>query len=241
MARFVFCHGAFAGAWCWEPVIGPLADRGHEASAFDMPGSGDDNTPVEGITLESCAQRCCDALAESDRPAVLVAHSMGGVIATQAYAWAPERITKIVYLTAFLPQDGQSLLDLTALPEGASDQVQANLEISGEPPVAYMSSEATRQAIYNLCTDEQWAWAVERRRPQAVAPFATPVSLAGVIAEPSQRAYIQCLQDHAIPLALQRRMVRENPCGAVFELESDHAPYLCQTAAVVELLDELAG
>lgn len=241
MARFVLCHGAFAGAWCWQPVIGPLQDRGHDLSAFDLPGSGADQTPVAAVTLDSCAERVCDELAESDQPAILVAHSMGGVISTQAYARSPERVAKIVYLTAFLPRDGQSLLDLTHLPEGASDQVQANAQIEGDPPVAHLSPEATRHALYNRCSDEQWAWASERRRPQAVAPFATAVSLHGVVADPSRRAYIHCTRDHAIPLELQRRMVRESPCEQVFELESDHAPYLCQTAAVVDLLDQIAA
>jgi hypothetical protein len=111
----------------------------------------------------------------------------------------------------------------------------------GDPPVASLSAAATRHSLYNLCTDEQFAWAVERRRPQAVAPFATPISLAGVVAEPSKRAYIHCLQDHAIPLALQRRMVAESPCASVLELNSDHAPFLCRTAELVRQLDGLAA
>lgn len=241
MARFVLCHGAFAGAWCWEPVVGPLGARGHTVETLDLPGSGQDQTPVEGVTLEACAARVTDVLAGAgEEPAILVGHSMGGVVCTQAYANAPERVSKIVYLTAFIPADGQSLLDLTATPEGAGDQVQANIEVSGEPPVAHLSAEATRNALYNLCSDEQWEWASKLRRDQAVAPFATPVALHGVVAEPSRRAYIHCLQDHAIPLALQRRMVRENPCDEVFELDADHAPYLSRTAEVVELLDRLA-
>jgi pimeloyl-ACP methyl ester carboxylesterase len=241
MARFVLCHGAFAGAWCWEPVIGPLEQAGHTVSAFDLPGSGADQTAVSAVTLEACAARVCAALLETDEPAILVAHSMGGVVATQAYSRCPEQIALLVYLTAFLPRDGQSLLDLTQLPEGAGDQVQANIKIEGDPPVASLSAEATRHSLYNLCTDEQFAWAVERRRPQAVAPFATPISLAGVVAEPSKRAYIHCLQDHAIPLALQRRMVAESPCASVLELNSDHAPFLCRTAELVRQLDGLAA
>jgi len=240
MARFVLCHGAFLGAWCWEPVIDPLQRAGHSVNAPDLPGSGDDRTPVADVTLEACATRVCEALAESEEPSVLVCHSMGGVVSTQSYARCPQRVRKLVYLSAFLPRDGQSLLDLAHLPEGASDQVQANLTIEGDPPVGHLSPEATRQAVYNLCSDEQWAWASARRRPQALAPFATPVALGGIVAQPRDRVYIHTLEDNAIPLALQRRMVSENPCATVYELVSDHAPFVSRTDELVAILDEIA-
>ena len=63
MARFVFVHGAFGGAWCWEPVTGPLEAEGHTVDALDLPGGGADQTPVEGVTLASCSKRVCDVLA----------------------------------------------------------------------------------------------------------------------------------------------------------------------------------
>ena len=53
MARFVLVHGAFGGAWCWEPVTGPLEAAGHTVEAIDLPGGGDDETPVADVTLES--------------------------------------------------------------------------------------------------------------------------------------------------------------------------------------------
>jgi len=70
MARFVLVHGAFGGAWCWEPVIGPLEAAGHTVEALDLPGGGDDRTPVEGVTLASCSERVCDVLAARPEPAI---------------------------------------------------------------------------------------------------------------------------------------------------------------------------
>ena len=46
MARFVLVHGAFGGAWSFEPVIEPLEAAGHTVEAFDLPGGGDDETPI---------------------------------------------------------------------------------------------------------------------------------------------------------------------------------------------------
>ncbi len=126
MARIVLVHGAFAGAWCWEPVLPGLRAAGHEVEAIDLPGSGEDPTPVSEVSLDAYAERVCGVLARG-RPAVLVGHSMGGMVVTQAAARCPEHVAALVYVAAFLPGDGQSLMDLVSLPEAADDQVQANL------------------------------------------------------------------------------------------------------------------
>ena len=119
MARFVLVHGAFGGAWCWEPVTAPLEALGHTVEALDLPGGGDDQTPVADVTLESCAERVCAVLGARSEPAVLVGYSMGGAIITQAAANCPERVASMIFVCAFMPADGQSLLDLTHLPEGS--------------------------------------------------------------------------------------------------------------------------
>jgi len=103
MARFVFVHGAFAGAWCWEPLRERLEAVGHTTEARDLPGSGDDQTPVGELTLDVYADSVCEQLRQADEPAVLVPNSMGGMVATQAAARCPKRVASIVYVAAFLP------------------------------------------------------------------------------------------------------------------------------------------
>ena len=159
MARFVLVHGAFAGAWIWGPLLDRLAAAGHSAEAMDLPGSGDDHTPVSEVTLDACAARLCEVLAQSSEPAVIVGNSMGGIVATQGAARCPGRVAALVYVAAFVPGNGQSLLDLTKLPEGADDQVQANIIVEGEPPVATMSAAASRPALYGSCREDVAAWA----------------------------------------------------------------------------------
>ena len=241
MARFVLVHGAFGGAWCWEPVVEPLESAGHTVETLDLPGGGDDRTPVEGVTLESCAERVCSVLAERPEPAVLVGYSMGGAVITQAAADCPERIASLIFVCAFMPADGQSLLDLTHLPEGKDDMIQANLVVEGDPPVATLSAEATAAAIYNSCTRDQVAWAVAQRRPQPVAPFADPVRVDDAALASIPRSYVLTTRDNSIPPALQRRMIREHPCRRVIELDADHAPFLSATDELVAALFDLGA
>ena len=239
MARIVLVHGAFSGAWVWEPVADKLRETGHSVEAFDLPGSGNDSTPVEQVTLDAYADRVCDVLAGDPQPAVLVGHSMGGVAITQAAGRCPQKVGLLVYVAAFLPRDGQSLIDLTKLPEGEGDQVQANMVADGDPPVARLEGEGARIACYGNCDDDQVAWATERMTPQPVVPFVTPVAIADPAANEIPRAYVICTQDQAIPPALQRRMVRENPCVAVREIDTDHSPWLSATDELVRILARL--
>lgn len=241
MARLVLIHGAFAGAWYWEPVIGPLEAAGHTVETLDLPGSGDDHTPAAEITLDAYADRVCAVLAERPEPAVLVPNSMGGVVATQAAARCPERVASIVYVAAFVPHDGQSLMDLTQLPEGAGDQVQANIVVGGDPPMATLPPDAARDALFGSCSDERATWAVERVRPQAVAPFTTPVALGDLTSESPPRDYVLCTRDRAIPPALQRRMSEEGGCREVIELDTDHSPFLSAPSDLADAVNRLVA
>lgn len=240
MARFVLVHGAFVGAWIWEPLIDRLKAAGHSAEAFDLPGLGDDHTPVREVTLDACAARLCEVLAASPEPAMVAGNSMGGVIATQAAARCPKRVAALVYVAAFVPKDGQSLLDLTKLPQGADDQVQANVTIQGEPPVAILSATASRPALYGSCAEQVANWAIARQRPQPVAVFATPVSIPRGALDGINRYYVLCKRDRAIPPPLQRRMLTENTCADVVELDTDHTPQLSMTDELAKALHRFA-
>jgi len=240
MARFVLVHGAFGGAWAWEGIAEALERDGHSAVAIDLPGAGDDQTPVAGVTLDACAARVCEALAASPEPAILVGHSMGGVVITQAAARCRERVALLVFVAAFMPRDGQSLIDLTQLPEGAGDQVQANIVVEGDPPVATMPDPGARAVLMARCTPEQIAYAIERSRPQPVAPFATPVSIPEGALDDLPRVYVHTTEDRAIPPALQLRMMREHPCLEVVTLDTDHSPNYSAREELLEALNNFA-
>ena len=239
--RFVLIHGAFSGGWVWGPLAELLEARGHTVEAPDLPGGGQDRTPVAEVTLDAYAQRICDVVSSSPEPVLLAGHSMGGMAITQAAPRCADRIASMVYVAAFLPQEGESLIALTQLPEGEGDQVQANLVVEGDPPVATMPAEASRAATYAHCSDELAAWAIASRTPQPVFPFTEPVRLGGFDFGEIPRAYVYCSEDRAIPPPLQRRMIAAAGCDPVIELETDHVPQLSRTAELAEALDRLAA
>ncbi len=110
MSNYVLIHGAWHGAWCWDKVVPLLEKEGHKVEAPDLPGHGNDKTPIPEISLQAYADRVCEILDAQSEPVILVGHSMGGVVITQAAENRPEKIKKLVYLTAFLLQNGEFLL-----------------------------------------------------------------------------------------------------------------------------------
>ncbi len=123
------------------------------------------------MTLDAYADRVCEIL-DGGEPAILVGNSMGGIVISQAAARQPDRVERLVYVAAFLPGDGQSLMDLTALPEGAGDRVQANVVVSGDPPVGVLPEATHRELNLGLLrrrssTGRSSGWA---RRPWRRSP-----------------------------------------------------------------------
>jgi pimeloyl-ACP methyl ester carboxylesterase len=241
MARLLLVHGAFAGAWKWGRLAEQMEAAGHTVEAIDLPGSGDDPTPLPEVNLDAYTERVSAQLDEQAEPAVLVASSMGGVVSTQTAARRPDRVAGVIYVAAFVPRDGQSLIDLTQYPEGADDEIQANMVVEGDPPAATMPFEASRSAEYRETSDEDFEWAYPKQRPQAVAPFTQKVEIPEGALDSIPRSYVLCTLDCSIPPALQRRMVAENGIADVVEIETDHTPQLSRHEELVEAIDKLVA
>lgn len=233
MTNFVLIHGAFHGGWCWTEVASRLQKNGHTVVAPDLPGAGDDQTSLDDVTLGSAVDRVVETLRALEGPAVLVGHSMGGVVITQAAARVPELVSRLVYLTAFRPNHGESLLDLTSLPEGAGDGVQSNITVDGEPPIATFNLAQASTVFYNGVPEDTAQRAIGRLDRQPLAVFATPVDLDGVEIPPQE--YVVCTQDRAIMPALQNLMATRSP-ARIHELEAGHSPFYSHPDQVVEIL-----
>lgn len=235
--RFVLVHGAFVGSWIWGPLAERLEELGHTTVAPDLPGAGDDPTPVEEVTLGAYADRICDLL-NGDEPSILVANSMGGMVISEAAARRPDRVKRLVYVAAFLPGDGQSLVDLTSLPEGADDLVQQTVVVQGDPPVGTLPSSTCRASNAD-CSPEVIDWAVSRTGSQPFAPLTQPVSLNREF-DGIPRTYVLCTADRIIPPGLQRRMIRDRELTDVVELDSGHHPQLSRIDELAHLLHQRA-
>lgn len=243
MARLVLVHGAMGNAHAWgSKFLDGLRAKGHSLEVLDLPAQGDDPTPKEAVTMQAYADKVVAQLRSSDEPAVLIGHSMGGMVVTQAaddFIAGGGTLAQVVYMTAFLPRNGQALLDLAGTPEGQGDAVQANLVVSGEPPMGTLPPEAAHGALFNAMPIEQMATVDPRgTESQPIIPFTNPVSITDD--RDITRRYIFALQDRAIPLALQRKMAGSTAVAESAEIDSDHMLFYSATDELIEVIDRFA-
>lgn len=230
MAQFLLIHGSCHGAWCWRDVLPRLAAAGHEARAIDLPSHGDDPTPVEEVTLEGYARAILDAI---DEPVVLVGHSMGGFPISLAAEMAPERVAKLVYLCAYLPISGKSLVEMR---RAAPRQPLLDAIIVAPDGVSMTIDPAKAvEKFYHDCPPGVADYAVPRLCPQAIAPQATPIRL-GQRFESVPKHYIRCADDRTIPPEYQETMAARVPPENVHCLPTAHSPFFAAPDMLAELL-----
>jgi len=239
MARFVLVHGAWHGAWCWYKLIPLLRQQGHEVIAPDLPGHGIDRTPVNKVSLQSYTDRICTILDEGEKPAILLGHSMGGIVITQAAEYRPHRIHKLVYLAAFLIPSGRSLFDEAHTHEDSL--VPPNMVFDeNDPSYVGFRREAAHETFYADCSDEDLTLALSLLTPQPQSPLMTAMQTTTGNYGDVPRVYIQALQDRALTHAVQERMISELPCEQVLTLDSSHSPFFSQPQSLAQHLLSLA-
>lgn len=237
MSTYVLIHGAWHGGWCWDKVVPLLETAGHVVEAPDLPGHGRDRTPIQEVSLQAYADRVCSVLDAQADEVILVGHSMGGIAITQAAEYRPGKIQTLVYLTAFLLRNGESLLQAA---EGDTEAlVLPNLIFAEDESYTTVKDEVIKEAFYGDCSDEDVARAKSLLVPQAVAPFATPPSTTEESFGRIPRVYVECLRDRALSPSTQKRMYTALACRKVISMDTSHSPFLSAPEELVAHLTAL--
>lgn len=217
MADVLLVHGAWHGSWCYEALLPELESAGLGVRTVDLPSSGSPGT------LEADADVVRSAIAATDEPTYVVGHSYGGVVITAASA-GTQGIAHLIYLCAFMIDEGESLLSIVGqdLPEWIVVD-----ESSGTSTLSRVG-----EFLYGECPADVVAAAEARLKPQSLASFAAPIGTPGWREHPS--SYLVCERDLAVPLPAQEMMCRR--AGTVERVDTDHMPMYSATGAVAELI-----
>jgi pimeloyl-ACP methyl ester carboxylesterase len=238
MSSFLLVHGAWHGAWCWRRVVPELEVRGHRVLALDLPGHGSDPTPLESVTLQDYARAVSDVIADQSEAMIVVGHSMGGLVISQAAELAPSHVRGLVYLCAYLPRHGQSL-GMLALRDQQTLVVGA-LEIDSETGLSRIPTDLARRAFYNDCQAADLRWATEQLGCEPLHAFEATVSLSDARFGRIPRAYIHCERDAVIGPVLQREMEAASPCQVTISMQTGHSPFLSAHEELALHLESIA-
>jgi pimeloyl-ACP methyl ester carboxylesterase len=219
MAIFVIVHGAWSGAWGWDKVAERLRAKGHRVHVPSLSGLGERShlahfpitltTHIDDIINEMVWHELTDV--------VLVAHSYGGFVATGVLERAAERVTSVVYLDAFIPQDNQSFEDIMG------SKLDSALVPVPEIGDNEYSSEAETKRVAALST------------PQPAGTFTERLKVTGAYLGIKRKTYILAtgwdgFGEIAAPL-------RNDPAWSVFELPCGHDVPLLMPDELTALLE----
>ncbi len=239
MSTYLLVHGACHGGWCWYKVLPRLENAGHRVVAPDLPSLGIDRTPITQISLDTWTDSVCRLLDAQDEPVILVGHSRGGILISQAAEKRPEKVKTLVYLSAFLLRQGESLLQV--LQEDGRSMILPNMVMAEDQSSATVRQAALKEVFYGKCQEEDIALARLLLAPEAIAPSATPISVSESNFGRVPRVYIECLRDKAIPPALQKKMYAALPCQKVISMDTDHSPFFSASEALATHLLSLGS
>jgi len=231
--RVVFVHGACVrdGSWWWHPTAAALRQFGIGSAAPALPSCGEGTRPAgpDGPGLPEDVDAVRAVLTEHDEPTIVVGHSYGGIVATEAAAGV-ETVRHLVFVSSYLPEIGESLSTFGAdTPPPFLDFDPDGGTFGGRP-------ELFADTFVQDCAPDIVRYAMTRLTRQTLAVTQQPVQAVAWHDLPT--TYLVCTEDQGTPAAAQR----EFSCRAdkVIEVKAGHHPFLSQPQTVADIIASLS-
>jgi pimeloyl-ACP methyl ester carboxylesterase len=244
MATFVLVHPAWFGGWCWKKVSPLLQARGHAVHTPTLTGLGERvHLARPEVGLDTHVDDVVNLLTYEDlHDVVLAGNSSGGLVITGVADRAPERIGHLVYLDAFVPEDGQSMLDI--IPPERRPVMEKLVQTEGHgwllPRFAPAPWETFARESWRITDEADLRWMLPRLAPTPFGHFRDPVRRRNPQAETAPRTYIRCVGWPNASFDRYAEAARRGAGWRYRELAASHIAYITQPRDVAEVLLEAA-
>ena len=243
---YILVHGAWHGAWCWKKVVPLLEAKGNKVLAIDLPSHGNDKTPAATVTLDDYVQEVVRVANAQTSPVLLVGHSMAGIVIAQAAeVLGKEKVAKLIFLDAFMPQNGESVFALVGK-AGAHNKAAGKPEpnpsltesliLSPDKKTSIVKPDMVGPLFYHDCSAEDIAFAKAHVGSQSMACLGTPVHLTDARYGTIPKIYILCSQAKDLD---KSSLAKNVPIQKTYTLSSSHSPFFSMPEHLTAILDEL--
>jgi len=229
---FVLVHGAWHGGWCWKKLTPLLRAAGHEVFTPTLTGLGERAHLINPqINLDTHIQDITNVLEYEDlQNVILVGHSYGGMVISGVAAKAEARLAQLVYLDAFLPENGKALQDYAPPLAELVDAQGAGWRLSS----AWMG---TPTEMFGVKDSADLAWLTPRLGDQPYGTFTQPVQLAANPSKSLRQSYIHLTKGPPFEEAAGRAKQQGLRMYELFS--AGHDAMVTQPKALAKILFEL--
>lgn len=232
---FVLVHGAWHGGWCYGRVRKILRDQGHEVFTPSLSGMGEHSHNYSpSINASTHVQDVVNLIrVEQLSDVVLAGHSYGGQVITGVADRVADRISALVYIDAFIGEDGKSVFDMD-LPEFVANHMDRAQSAGGHtsPPFTadlFGVNPADRAWVDSLCT------------PQPTATLAERLRLSGAYKSITNKTYIYAQGWAPSPFTPIYERVKAESGWKLHELACGHDTMIDMPAETAEILLQAAA
>ena len=223
MTTYVLVHGSWHGGWCWQKLLPFLRQDNLTLYTPTLTGLGERShlaTPTTGLSVH--IQDIVNLLEFEDlHEVILVGHSYGGMVIT-GVAEHSERVGKLVYLDALVPEDGQSIFSLI---KGLEADFKRSADTQGLVP-SWVPED------FGVTNPQDVAWMTPRLTPMPLLTHAERLQAPTMKARKLPRSFIHCTQFGLG--AFGEKIRREG--GTVFTLNTGHDAMITQPQALADIL-----
>ncbi len=192
---FVLIHGSWHDGALWNPVADHLRSKGHTGHTPTIAGHG--KGVNKDVTHADCVRSIVDYVVENDlRDFVLLGHSFGGTVIAKVAEEMPDRIRRLIFWSAFVPENGNSLLD--ECPPHYRELFSQLAAASGDNTVM-LPYPIWREAFINDADEELARSSYEHISPEPYVPFKDKPDLTAFYGLQIPKSYLNCTEDTALP------------------------------------------
>lgn len=242
MANIVLVHGAWHGAWCYRDTAKALRAMGHDVFTPTHTGVGSQfHLSAESITLETHIRDVLGVIeAEELTEVILCGHSYGGMVITCVADRIPQLIRSVVYIDAFVPEDGETLVDIIrkVLPADISPLFINGWRDSARHEHSGMAQPITAESFG--IEPRNRAWVDRRSRPQSFATFNSPALLSHAALPIRDRHFLLATKWAPSPFQYFADQFRHDPDWHVLDMATGHDIMVDMPLELAAVLDGIA-
>ncbi|WP_345817609.1 alpha/beta fold hydrolase (plasmid) [Paraburkholderia sp. PREW-6R] len=215
-----------------------LRAKGHLVTAVDLPARWARPEVAAATTPADFVESVGQVVRASPLPVVLVGHSLGGATISMVAEAYPDKVARLVYVTAFLVPPGETVRYISM--SDKASLIPSSIRRDASTRTTTVIPEKAKDVFYADCSDDDVRIALQLLCAEPSTMGEARMLLSEERFGRVERVYVECLQDRAISIGTQRAMHAKLPCRKVFTLDSSHSPFLSNAEQLSDILGSLA-